>query len=363
MGTPLAVTLPRIQGIRPSYCSRSDEQPAVQLALSMFRLGIARVSDWNGSAVDCVSKALARFCRTHGMVTASRVFPESTVRLLDNVVERGEYQLIQSGDTESSSRMFLMVDHSQAAMVQIGPTLALLGGIHKDLPGAFYRVFTTNLGRWMWVYDFEDAEHYAEDEMHAMDEEELKESFLPQVKSARPAFLNDLPEYEVAVQCLEKLRPKCRYAQASSMVHECLELHRWGDGQEAKWPSRLRDDVPEIDDYLENTDGPGPGVLIVLHENDPIETCFTEQTQYIGQNYPIGSTLMLLIDLEKDSASLDLDVAAAFSYLGAMLRSLSCATRIIEIIRGLYDAELRQRRLDSRIQAEPGAPLVRTEQL
>src|SRR5215472_11367934 len=59
VAAPLAVTLPRIQGIRPSYCSKNDEKPAVQLALSMFRLGIARVTDWNGRAVDCAAKALS----------------------------------------------------------------------------------------------------------------------------------------------------------------------------------------------------------------------------------------------------------------------------------------------------------------
>jgi hypothetical protein len=365
MGLPVGVSLPQMLGIRPSYCSRGDEQPAAQLLLSMFRLGIARMTDWNGSAVDAATKALARFCRDHGITMISRVFPESTIRLLDNLVERSEYELIQSGDSERSSRMFLMVDYCQAAMVQIGPTLALLDTLHKDLPGAFYRVFAYNLARWMWVYDFQDAEEYAEDELRMMegDEEALKESFLPGVKSARPACLNDLPEYEAAVQRLMELRPRCRYTQASSVIHECLELHRWGDGHEAKWPSRLRDKVPEMEDYLENTDGPGPGALIVFHENDVIEACFSEQTQHIGQNYPISSTAMLLIDLDQDSAALDQEVAAAFNHLGAMLRSLSSATRIIESIRGIYDAELRQRRLDARVQAEPGAPGVRPEQL
>ena|SRR5215469_11571435 len=81
VGAPLAVTLPRIRGIRPSYCSKNDEQPAVQMALSMFRLGIARAADWSGSAVDCVAKALSRFCRSHGIATLSRVFPESTIRI------------------------------------------------------------------------------------------------------------------------------------------------------------------------------------------------------------------------------------------------------------------------------------------
>src|SRR5215468_7273374 len=186
MGAPLDVTLPRIRGIRPSYCSKNDEQPAVQLALSMFRLGIARVTDWNGSAVDCAAKALSRFCRAHGLATVSRVFPESTIRILDNLTERSEYELAQSGETAPSSRLFLMVDYYQAAMVQIGPTLTLLGRIHADLPAAFYQVFSTNLWRWMRVYDFHDAEQYAEDEMNILEEEELKKSFLPKEKEASP---------------------------------------------------------------------------------------------------------------------------------------------------------------------------------
>src|SRR5215471_19112756 len=361
IGAPLAVTLPRIRGIRPSYCSKNDEQPAVQLALSMFRLGIARAADWNGSAVDCAAKALSRFCRSNGIATVSRVFPESTIRILDNLSERSEYELAQSGETEPSTRLFLMVDYYQAAMVQIGPTLTILERIHKELPAALYQVFSTNLWRWMRVYDFHDAEQYAEDEMNILEEEELKESFLPKVKEARPACLNDLPDYEDAVKHLRELRPRCRYSQASSLVQQCLELHRWGNGQDARWPSRLRDLVPEMEDYLENTDYPGPGALIVFDENDVIEACCSEELQYLGQNYSIGSPLMLLIDLDQDSASVDKEVQAAFEYLGRMVRSLAAATATIETIRGIYDADLRQRRLDSRVQAEQGTAGIREE--
>ena len=360
-GAPLAVTLPRIRGIRPSYCSKNDEQPAVQLALSMFRLGIARASDWNGSAVDCAAKALSRFCRSNGSATVSRVFPESTIRILDSLTERSEYELAQSGETEPSSRLFLMVDYYQAAMVQIGPTLTLLGKIHSDLPAAFYQAFTTNLWRWMRVYDFHDAEQYAEDEIKILEEEERKESFLPKVKEARPACLKDLPDYEEAVKVLRQLQPQCRYSRLSSLVQKCLELHHWGDGQDERWPSRLRERVPEMEDYLDNTDYPGPGALVVFDENDVIEACCAEELQYLGQNYQIGSTLMLLIDLEQDSALLDREVQAAFEYLGRMLRSLAAATEMIETIRGIYDADLRRRRLDSRVQTEQSAAGIREE--
>jgi hypothetical protein len=70
---------------------------------------------------------------------------------------------------------------------------------------------------------------------------------------------------------------------------------------------------------------------------------------------------MLLIDLEQDSALLDKEVQASFEYLGRMLRSLAAATEMVETIRGIYDADLRRRRLDSRVQTEQSAAGLREE--
>jgi hypothetical protein len=151
IGEPITVTLPRLRDIRPRYCSRSDDRPAAVIALSMLRLNIAQLGDWNGSAVDFISKALARFCRSHGLDTVSRVFQESSIRILDEILEQSEYDRSVSGDREQSSRMFLMVDYDQSAMLQIGPTLSLLHGCDKNLPAAFYQVVATNLRRWARV--------------------------------------------------------------------------------------------------------------------------------------------------------------------------------------------------------------------
>jgi hypothetical protein len=89
-----------------------------------------------------------------------------------------------SGDREQSSRMFLMVDYDQSAMVQVGPTLSLLHGWDKSLPAAFYQVLATNLRRWMRVYDVTDAESFAEDQKATLEEEELEQSFYPKVDAA-----------------------------------------------------------------------------------------------------------------------------------------------------------------------------------
>src|SRR5579859_7299487 len=110
-------------------------------------------------------------------------------------------------------------------------------------------------------------------------------------------------------------------ARTRQLLSHCLTLHEHGAGYEHAWPYDLRDKVPEMEDYLEHTDEPGPGALIVFDEDDLVEACFTEQMQYLGQDNPIGSSLMLFIDLNQDSESLDRAVKASFDRLGAMVRS------------------------------------------
>ena len=361
IGQPIAVTLPNLSGLRPRYCSRTDEQPAAMLAKSMLRVGISRVADWTGSAVDFVAAGLARYCRVNGLPAVSRVFPEACIRLLDEIVERTEYERSQSEIAGPKSKMLLMVDYEQSAMIQIGPTLTYLGSIHEQLPAAFFVVVADNLWRWMRVYDFRNAQNYARDQLDMLDEEELKESFYPQLETVRPSCLKKLPSYGAAVRLVQKLSSQCRGSRAAELLRHCLAMHEHGKQYKCAWPYLLRDRLPEIEDYLENTDEPGPGSLIVFEEEDLIEACFSEEMQYIGQNYSIGSSLMLLINLDQDSASLDKNVKATFDYLGAMVRSLASASALIEKIRGIYDEDVRERRNKPGVQAQPSDAALRGE--
>jgi hypothetical protein len=335
--------LPKLNGVRLRYCSKSDEQPAAVLAKSMLRLGISRVSDWTGSAVDFVARGLARYCRTNGSAAVSRVFSELYLRFLDDLMERTEYERNQAETTGPSSKLFVHVNYDQAAMIQIRPALAFLSSIHEDLPGAFFVVLTHNLWRWMTVYDFRHARSYAEDQIHFLDEEELKESFYPEVKNARPNCLKRLPKYGAAVCLLKAKLPTLGNSRASQLLKHCLSMHEHGEKYEHAWPYLLRDEIPEIEDYLENTDEPGPGALIVFNEDDLIEACFNEEMQYLGQEHFIGASLMMVIDLSQPSKYLDARVKACFEYLGAMVRSLAAASTLIEIIRGIYDEDVRRR--------------------
>jgi hypothetical protein len=350
IGAPIPITLPKLHGLVPRYCSRSDDQVAAKLALSMLRLGISRADDWKGGVVDFIAKGLARFCRQNGSVTVARVFPESTIRIMDELLERGEIERCQSED-DDIDRMFVLVDYEQAAMIPIGPTLACLGKVHELLPAAFHVVFAANLALWMRTYDYRDAEFYAEEQKHMLDEEELKESFYPEVEKTRPKCLSNPPEYEEAVTFLQRVQGDIKVSAAARMIRLCLAMHDAGHIHEPAWPSKLQKQLPELQEYFECTDEPGPGSLIVFEEDDLIEACFTEEMQYLGQNYAIGSTRMLLIDLKKSVEALDRQVAAAFDHIKAMLQSLSHATELIEIIRGIYGEDLRQRGVESRVPA------------
>jgi hypothetical protein len=361
IGQPVGVSLPRLNGVRLRYCSRSDEQPAAILAKSMLRLGISRVSDWSGSAVDFVARGLARYCRLNGGDTVSRVFSELYLRFLDDLMERTEYERCQAEGTGPSSRFFVHVNYDQAAMVQIGPALAVLNSLDKDLPSAFFVVLTHNLERWMTVYDFRSAVRYAEDQIHLLEDEELKESFYPEVKNARPGCLKRLPKYGSAVRLLRERLPAIETSRASQLVKHCLSMHEQGAQYEHAWPYLLRNEVPEIEDYLEDTDEPGPGALIVFDEEDLIEACFNEEMQYLGQDHCIGASLMMTIDLSRDSKSLDARVKACFEYLGAMVRSLAAASALIEMIRGIYDEDVRQRGIKQGLPAQPSPADLRGE--
>src|SRR5260370_2605662 len=359
VGGPSGDTLRKLSGLRLRYCSRCEEQPEAILAKSMLRLGISRVKDWTGSAVDFVAKGLARYCQRNGLAAVSRVFPEGCIGLLDEIVEQNEYERNQSETVGPSSKMLLMVDYEQAAMIQIGPTLSYLGSIHEKLPAAFFVVLADNLWRWMRVYDFLDPLTYSPEQIALLDDQELKESFYPQVEGVRPGYLRKLPSYGAAVKVLEKRLPELKNSRAAELLSLCLAMHDEGKGHEPAWPYRLQDKLPEIEEYLENTDHPGPGSLIVLEEEDLIEACCTEEMHYLGQNYSIGSTLMLLINLDQDPASLDKDVKATFDYLGAMVRSLASASVLIEMIRGIYDENIRQRGIKPGLQASPSPAGIR----
>lgn len=364
IGLPLNVTFPRLKGIRWRYCTRWDEGPAAVLGMSMLRLGICRPDDWSGSAVDFVERGFRRFCSRNRAVDAKRVWV-GDLRITDSLFELTEQERnqVEAGREGMTDHLYLVGDYEAAASIPIGATLARLEAEHALLPAAFYEVFTTNLYKWMRVYDYLDGQEHAETWMEDLSEDELEASVYRKVELEIPACIKAHAKrlkYRRAKNLLQEIRPYTGVAR--ELIRHLLEMDAHGQGQEHAWPSQISDkDVPGIDDWLADAENSRPGCLITWYENDAINACFDEEAQHMGENGPCQPNVTLAIHLDKTTKELDEEVRRVFDHSGAMLRSLACAAKIVELIRDLYDEHLREHRLESGFPVEPGAACIRKE--
>ena len=362
----MSVTVPRLNGIRWRFCSRWDEQPAAELGKSLLRLGICRIEDWSGSAVDFIERGFRRFAKANGAKEAKRVW-DGELRIADYLYPLSEPERNQmEADAEGSiDRLFLVGEYHAAASIPIGATLADLEREHRFLPAAFYKILVHNLWKWMRVYDYSDAVEPSELWLSELDEDSEANSIYRKVKEGVPGCLaqsTSLSENK-ARRLLRKLGPLLRNPASHQLVQHVLELDQLGRGFEHAWASRLATTYPEIEELLDGADGCGPGCLISWHENDEIQACFDEEMRCIGQEGPLEPPIVLAIPLRGSVREKDGIIKRALAYAAAMLKSLAKAAQIVEIIREINDEHLRQHRLQSGIPAQPSPTGVREEQL
>jgi hypothetical protein len=366
IGLPLDVTFPRIGGIRWRYCTRWDEGPAAILGMSLLRLGISRPNDWSGSAVDFVERGFRRFCSQNRAADVKRVWV-GDLRITDCLFDLTEQERnqLEAGKEDMSDHLYLVGDYEAAASIPIGATLARLEAENDLLPVAFYKMFATNLYKWMRVYDYLDAQEHAETWMEDLSTEELESSVYRKVDMEIPASIkrhSKAFKYRRAEALLREIRPRASVAR--ELIRHLHEMDAHGQGQEHAWPGQITEkDVPGIDAWLMDAENSRPGCLITWHENDAISACFDEEAQHMGENGPCQPNVALPIHLDKPNKELDEEVRRVFDHAGAMLRSLASAAKIVELVRDLYDEYLREHRLESGLPVEPSPAGVREEQL
>jgi hypothetical protein len=330
----------------------------------MLRLGICRPDDWTGSPVDFVECGFRRFCSRNRVAEAKRVWV-GDLRITDSLFDLSEQERnqVEAGREGMTDHLYLVGDYEAAASIPIGATLARLETENDLLPAAFYQVLTTNLYKWMRVYDYLDAEEHADMWMEDLNDEELEASVYRKVDLEIPACIKrhaKTLKYGRARNLLQAITPQT--STARELVRRLLEMDAHGTGHEHAWPGRLSDrDVPGIDEWLMDAENSRPGCLITWYENDAINACFDEEAQHMGENGPCQPNVALPILLDVPLKRLDEEVRRVFDHAGAMLRSLASAAKIVEIIRDFYDEYLREHRLESGLPVEPGIASVREE--
>lgn len=366
MGRPLVATIPQFKSIPWRYCTLRDEQPAARLGRSLLRLGICRPCDWDGSAIDLVERGFARFCRMHGAAEAARIW-QGELRIADHEFDLSEWERQQAGAGEEGALtgLYLVGEYTAAASIPIGPTWLKLKREHERLPAALYRVFTENLWKWMRVYDYRDALYHAEGWMEGMEEKEIRDSLYFKLGKNLPACLRRTEKisYQAAHKFLEQIVAKLRGTQERQLITKVLEMHGYGLGHEPAWPEKLVQQRPDLQEYLNDADGCGPGCLICWDEADEISGCFEEEMSALGQNGPVEPSLLLMLSLDQGEESLDAEVQRTFNHAGAMLGSLAAAAAAVEMVREIDDEYTRQHRRQPGFPAEPGAAGLRQEQL
>jgi len=264
-----------------------------------------------------------------------------------------------------TDHLYLVGDYEAAASIPIGATLARLEAEHNLLPVAFYEVLTTNLYKWMRVYDYLDAQEHAEMWMEDLSNEELEASTYRKVDMEIPACIkrhSKTLKYRRARSLLEEIRAHTSVTR--ELIRHLLEMDAHGQGHEHAWPGQISEkDVPGIDAWLMDAEYSRPGCLITWYEGDAISACFDEEAQHMGENGPCQPNVALPIHLNKPVKELDEEVRRVFDHASAMLQSLASAAKIVELVRDIYDEYLREHRLESGFPAEPGSAGVREERL
>jgi len=91
-----------------------------------------------------------------------------------------------------------------------------------------------------------------------MDELEAKESYYPDVQKQCKLWMpTRLPSYKRAVKVLQDSLLHLKRAELKKLISLALKMHEHGNRYETAWPSHLRDLVPGMEEFLENTDQPG----------------------------------------------------------------------------------------------------------
>jgi len=197
-----------------------------------LRLGVCRPADWSGSAVDFIEQGFKRFCNDHCNQQVKKVWV-GDLRIMDCIFdlsarERDEAEAEAEG---SKTVLYLVGDYEAAASIPIGASLPHLEREHELLPAAFYEVFTTNLWKWMRVYDYAAAKEHAAMWTDGLSEEEIKESVYPKVESELPACIGKhgaKRRRKKALPFLHQIYPVLRSSIARSLVKHVLEMDARG---------------------------------------------------------------------------------------------------------------------------------------
>ena len=315
MGSGTHLLIPNLDGVPPEYHFHAGERAAIRLAQALLELDIADPSDWRRvrrDPIDYLQATLNRWIDVHGGKTVRRRF---CLRLmLSEVVD--EY--VDAGESDpDGQRLYLFLHPDSAAFVVAGPTLELLGKEHPRLPATFYYLFTGAINRWVYVYDYRNAEDRVQMLRDWADGEE-EQYEIADVAGSTPSCMKQ----KVLTRSVHALSTRGKTGETRALIKAALELERISATmQRPEYP----DDVRE---QLGDTNPPLPAALVVFAEHDAIEAHFEDEPQSWGEARPEPNLILPLNAFDPES------IQSAFHTLAVVCQTLAAANRLIDLMPG-----------------------------
>ena len=310
------LTVPRLDRVPLDYQLWQGEQAAARVAATLLRAGIADADDWlsaKRNPLYFLKGALDRWLSRNGEAIIREAFPMDLQ--LSTTLDR--YGNDAPGD---ASRAFLVLEPDSAGYIILGPTLRILDGVHPRLPATFLQFFLGSLNRWVRVYDYRDAQDRVErlKDWYESDPECSKIE-LPDIPRCMPASAKRRP---LSRRAADKLIPTIKDALARQLMELAAELDRSSN-------NRSRPDVTElISELLIDCGEPLPALLAVFEPHDAIEGCFDEESEGMLEVQPEPNIITPFDGDQEDS------VREAFATLSTACETLSCASRLMQIMPG-----------------------------
>ena len=317
MGQGSAALLPRLDGVVIEQQIAGEDPRALLLARTLTELGIADPGDWEHHVSQYLLETLQRWTKRHGGEVAREQFSlHATLR--NNPAPYSNADI-------DPQRVYLAVEADAFGYMVIGPALRMLGQVHPQLPVTFYRLLTGAIGRWVRLFDHQDALERVEMWKEWIEEEENAEQYeLPDVEGSIPSEMKQEP---LTSNALQDLLSGFRGEPARRLVEAALGL--------GKISRRL--EPPEISDEsrepLMDSNPPLPALLISFKHQDAIVGVFDDERQAMLEAEPEPS---FLAEIDPANAS---SVQDAFDALAVLCETLAAASRLMALLPGNQDEE------------------------
>jgi hypothetical protein len=330
------LTLPKLKGVRARYCNRYDEQPAALLAASLLRMGFAQPSDFTGSAVDMIARALARICQENGAAEINE-WMSCHVSVRDTISEMGEYERQQAGiPVAEGDKLYLNIEYGEARVVPLQGILDLMEQEHELLPAAFFSVFSSALNAFTRVYSTIEAEEQAdmwlEDEAAEDGEKSLYQLVFDEVPPSMRRGIRDFVHHQMKGKPIDLVR-RFQSAAQNEEVRTVLAIASEAHALSGPYTA-MRVLSETCFEVFQESDLAYPieGAILCWNPYDAIHGLFDEDSQARAQGCGFMPFACLEINMRSREKALDARVNNLMIFVRDMARSLRACCKAFEII-------------------------------